>query len=793
MTCIAFFQSLKKVDQASGNTDLRAILYICLATLVTHSLVPASVAADAVPATSSQTAVMIPELNWVPRSDWINVKTDVKPGAVGDGKADDTAALQNALYGVKSGTTIYIPPGKYRITKTLDFDESRPSGVSIIGHGRSTIIQWDGEVGERMLWVHGGAVHSRYVGLTWDGNDKASVGVDHASKTFETEVMHLHEAFLNFTAAGIRIGYQDKDKVSTEKRLESAEMEFNNCLFDNCRRGVAILNFNDYDNTFDGCEFRRCGIGIQDTHGNVYVRDSHFELSSIADISVASEHSSSVRRCTSTGSFQFLELLNPIVSLAIQDCHISGWKSAEGAISLNGGPVMLYDCSFADSDGGGTPVQLANNEQRLILSNNRVIGGGRLMKGEGLNCVTSLPDGKRGGVIQSSAQRFLKETVTLSTKIFDAKEDFGASGDGTTDDTEAIQKAIDAARQYGQGAIAYLPTGKYVVQKTLKITGANYTVSGSGYRTCLNWKGDPAGTMISIVDPDHIALEYINVASHHDAINMVCDVDVHQTSTGKPSFITYNHVMVYGMYQKKPGVRGLLLSGLSRESTVHMRHVQGNLRFRNAAQATILADTSYEGSISVDGKDKARDGFLGFQMRLSTLTTHGLYVSDNHSIVLSDYYIEQADDGCLIQGSDGDPEGRIVIQGAKMQSHAGPITVENYSGSILIGHNQFYGAPNPSAITVRGNRALDLILAANVYYNTVLDLRNENPHARVYFVGNQQRGQVKGGKVSMGDKFNDRPSEEAALKTSLMLDELRRLGQLDIELNYPEILKTNKP
>jgi hypothetical protein len=36
----------------------------------------------------------IPALHWTERSDWINVKTDITPAAVGDGVKDDTAALQ---------------------------------------------------------------------------------------------------------------------------------------------------------------------------------------------------------------------------------------------------------------------------------------------------------------------------------------------------------------------------------------------------------------------------------------------------------------------------------------------------------------------------------------------------------------------------------------------------------------------------------------------------------------------------------------------------------------------------
>ena len=39
-------------------------------------------------------------------------------GAVGDGKADDTVAIQNAIETVQQGT-VYLPPGVYRITAPI--------------------------------------------------------------------------------------------------------------------------------------------------------------------------------------------------------------------------------------------------------------------------------------------------------------------------------------------------------------------------------------------------------------------------------------------------------------------------------------------------------------------------------------------------------------------------------------------------------------------------------------------------------------------------------------------------
>lgn len=730
--------------------------------------------------------VTIPDLPWQPRSDWVNVKTAVTPPATGDGKADDTAALQAALDKVVSGTTLYLPPGVYRITKTLNYDRPRPLGVSIIGHGRSTIIRWDGPVGGRMLWIHGGAVDSRYLGLTWDGNHTAAVGIQHASKTFETENLHQDEAFLNFADAGILIGQPVPEAGPQEAHQESAEFEYTNCLFENCRRGVAFVQFNDYDNTFDGCEFRRCAIAIQDLHGNVYARNCHFENSSIADLSIASEHGSSARRCTSTGSIRFLELAAQVVPMTLQDCHVANWQAADGAIKLSGGPVLMMDCSFDVPAGGTAPVRLDSGDQRLILSNNTVHQGTELLQPGNQTHVVTLAAGKRSGVIQSATRHFLKETVVMPGKTFDAKTDFGAKADGVTDDTSAIQQTIDAARKHGQGALAYLPAGTYLLRDTLQVTGANYTLGGSGLKTCLIWKGDPAGTMIAIKDPDHVVLENLNVGSH-DAGAMINQIDILQTSSGRPCDMTYDNVATYGYYQKKPEVKGLRLVGLPAGSTVHFRHLQGNTHFTDSAQATILVDSSYEGSITVEGKDKRRGGFLGFQMRLTTICTHAVYVRDNQNLVMTDSYVEQADNCYSFQGGPDDPPGRIVIQGPKSHSKAGPVTIDNYGGAIFLGHNQYYLEPNPAVIVQSGTQPLDLILAANMFYGTTPEIRHA-PNTRLTLLGNQHRD----AKIADTGVVEDAFTPEGAAIAADLLDELRRLGQLDIQLNYPELAYPGK-
>ena len=84
--------------------------------------------------------------------------------------------------------------------------------------------------------------------------------------------------------------------------------------------------------------------------------------------------------------------------------------------------------------------------------------------------VYEIPSSRSAGSPLPAGQSFLKRHVALPGKVFDAVRDFGAPH-APDDASEAIQKAIDAARSCGKGAVAYLPQGTYSVAKTLHVTG----------------------------------------------------------------------------------------------------------------------------------------------------------------------------------------------------------------------------------------------------------------------------------------------------------------------------------
>ena len=160
-----------------------------------------------------------------------------------------------------------------------------------------TRLVWAGSPNGTLL-VSDGCSRTRFVGLVFDGQQTAAVGFEHdahAPGLFETRIRHKNSKWVNFLTAGIRIGYN-----TTGHKLETSEVLYENLVFANnghgqgCTAatpscgGIAILYFNDYDNTIDGCHFSDNSRGIvTDKMANVYVRNSRFERSTIADIVLA--------------------------------------------------------------------------------------------------------------------------------------------------------------------------------------------------------------------------------------------------------------------------------------------------------------------------------------------------------------------------------------------------------------------------------------------------------------------------------------------------------------------------
>ena len=85
------------------------------------------------------------------------------------------------------------------------------------------------------------------------------------------------------------------------------------------------------------------------------------------------------------------------------------------------------------------------------------------------------------GAVTTTVQAKLRQTVSV--------QDFGAVGNGTTDDTAAIQAAINALSASGVGGTLLLPAGAYKITQNLSITWPNSTDQNSPGRITIQGDG----------------------------------------------------------------------------------------------------------------------------------------------------------------------------------------------------------------------------------------------------------------------------------------------------------------
>lgn len=112
-------------------------------------------------------------------------------GALGDEQADDTQSIQNCI-AAADGAPVYLPPGRYRITGTLEYDASKSKrgfvgqqavGLKFFGAGQGvSVLVAEGDDGP-VIKVHTGAERKIYNGHEVNGHH--TVGTQLSSFSIE--------------------------------------------------------------------------------------------------------------------------------------------------------------------------------------------------------------------------------------------------------------------------------------------------------------------------------------------------------------------------------------------------------------------------------------------------------------------------------------------------------------------------------------------------------------------------------------------------------------------------------
>lgn len=713
----------------------------------------------------------IPAIARTERSDWINVKTDVVPQALGDGANDDTAALQKALDGIgeSPGTTkvVYLPPGKYRITRSLSI--TKRHGGMLIGHGSATVIIWDGPTGGRMLWSNG-AARQTYDGMIWDGNDKAGVGIDHDSKTlYETRVLHENMEFRNFRTAGIRVGHDQK--------LASAEMLFSNLKFYQNKVGVLLQEWNDYNNYFDGCHFIENDYGIRAEKGNVNVRNSRFEGSRQSDLYLHT-HSHSLRRIVSSNSNAFIRTTRGAISndlIRVENSRIDGWKNLEGAIiSELRGPLMVFDTSFTRPPSRKAPIRLDSPpymNQIAILANVTSLNSDTVVAAGPNGIVNQVATNRNVAPLVNLEQKFLRGSNDPAGRILDVKEDCGAAGNGRRDDTAAIQHCLNRAATFDDYTTVYFPSGIYPVTKTIRTTpGARFRIEGTGWHSRIIWSGKLPGTALHIHDPDGMTVEHLTLGGPSGSVTL------RQTGTGLGRIKYHN---VFGYHDGEARNQVILLDKLPAGTVVLADHIDGRFTVRDSSEATVLLGFLVSVRLTVEG-NSPQTGFLGVLGRASALDDYPLVVRDNQSLVMTDWYNEQTRHVALIGGREN-VEGRVILdqtQSANEDTIA--VKINGYNGLIAQLGGMFGRAPDKEGRIISGSASgdTDILYIGNMYWHEppIISVTN----ARQHLVGNTLNKRSLGPFATVKNVVNNRT--DTLINSAL--DAFGELGMHDLRLNY---------
>jgi|GEM_PF-1834333 len=188
-------------------------------------------------------------------------------GARGDGATDDTDAFIKALASAataRDGGALYIPAGKYVITRTLEIEKAR--GLKLYGDGASGLqppgapfpgdrdssssLVWHGRPGGTMIETRGcGGISMN--GLTLCGTGAAKPDKDGAGVLLQLRnvagfgqmVNSIDNVSFLFAGTAIRAGAESAEHTCSD-------MHFNNILFRGVRTGFQVMNDQGVDFTF---------------------------------------------------------------------------------------------------------------------------------------------------------------------------------------------------------------------------------------------------------------------------------------------------------------------------------------------------------------------------------------------------------------------------------------------------------------------------------------------------------------------------------------------------------------
>lgn len=221
-------------------------------------------------------------------------------------------------------------------------------------------------------------------------------------------------------------------------------------------------------------------------------------------------------------------------------------------IVIRTGSTVLESYSgvtVATGGSGGTDYQpqiddLQDQIDDIVAGGTTGVTTATLAASDGSNLIGYINTG--AGAVARKVQDVLRESVSV--------RDFGAKGDGTTDDTAAINAALVA----GAGKTVYFPTGNYIITNTLTIRSNTRMLGAGSEKTTITLSPSfPAGAdalvnqtitgTVNVYYDRHIAVQGITFDGNNNSTrtaSLISLFKVDRAEIAECSFVDHTYICV---------------------------------------------------------------------------------------------------------------------------------------------------------------------------------------------------------------------------------------------------------